>query len=93
MEKTKVKIVVLDEHTFGYVYEDTPHNMSILRASILRGSYYSELSGPISISGMEDRIRLATREDFDVYRIHFSDSYLEDKIYEYIWNKEGFLVS
>lgn len=63
---TKTTLVVVNEHTFGYIQ---PHSNSIgvLHTSILRGSPLSYWTPSIDPKGYN--VRMATREDFDTYRM------------------------
>lgn len=75
-----IKLVVADEHTLGYIL---PNMMvpcvSVLHASILRGATTIE-SLPLS---MFKNIRLANEQDFEDFRVHFSDAYKNEKEYQY----------
>lgn len=59
---------VIDEHTLT-VRQDhwAKDSHSILRASILKGSPYSWMSGSISVFGC--KVRSATKEDFKSFRV------------------------
>lgn len=60
---------VYEEHTLGFLYRDEldQYNLAILHASILRGSTYNWLGGPILVD--MQRIRKATAKDFEDYRV------------------------
>jgi hypothetical protein len=64
----KTKIVVLNEHTLGYIIPQLPNYVQILHSSILRGSPYGLYPDSILI-GSGDTIRLASSVDFDEYRV------------------------
>ena len=66
----RIKLVVADEHTLGYIIPNS-NNVSILQASVLRGA-----SSACPLSSMTPKpkslfetIRLATAKDFDDYRV------------------------
>lgn len=65
----RIKLVVLEEHTLGYILPGYPDYVCILHTSILRGSPYSPHGGAISVKGK--KIRLASAKDFDEYRCVF----------------------
>jgi hypothetical protein len=79
---TKIKIVVLNEHTFGYILPELPTDVQILHSSILKGSPFgiNQSSAPIR-SG--DVIRLATSQDFNEFRVVESNEYKNPNEYEY----------
>ena len=76
--KGRIKLVVVDEHTLGYI---TPglNGIRVLHASILRGSPYCDTS---VIYEEGKKIRLASEQDFDDYRVCF-DGYRNNPDYEY----------
>ena len=59
--------VVLNEHTLGYLQPATPNLLGVLAGSVLRGGH-NPLNGPVYFSE-RDRIRPATHDDFDAYRV------------------------
>lgn len=82
--KINITLVVLQEHTLGYIDERTPHIMSVLVGSVLKGSPYSIYN---SIAYIKDLpYRLATEKDFEVYNCYF-DGYKNDKFFNYIYKK------
>lgn len=66
------KYIVLNEHTLGYLLYKDPKSefqyMSILHASILKGSPHNWLNGSVLISP-SDTIRPATLQDFEDFRV------------------------
>jgi hypothetical protein len=66
----KIKLIVMNEHTLGYILPETPKYISILHTSLLKGSTFNAQSGPIYI-GSQDTIRLASDKDFEEYRVCF----------------------
>jgi len=76
----KTKLVVVNENTLGYILPELPNYISILHTSILRGSSISGRDSIFINSG--DRVRLATKEDFDLYRVDFT-GYDNPNEYEY----------
>lgn len=67
-ESEKVEYVVADEHTIGYINPERPHYIVVLHSSILRGAIFELSPGPKLIS-LYSKIRPATSEDFETYRI------------------------
>lgn len=63
----KVRYVVVNEYAIGYIYEEDPDTIGILRASPLRG-WPSVNDDPISTFGKT--IRDATLQDFEDYRVY-----------------------
>lgn len=81
----KIKLVVLNEHTLGYILPELPNSVQILRQSTLRGAPFRlhETSEQI---GSSDKVRLASEADFKVYRVCF-DGYKRDcDVYEFLTN-------
>lgn len=79
MDNTKIKIVIVDEHTIGFIYPEIPNFVAPLHTSILRGSPYSDSS---RIYVPTSKIRLANVKDFDDYRVCV-DGYLKDNNYSF----------
>jgi hypothetical protein len=61
---------VLNENTLGYTFTATNGSkmFGILHGSVLRGSSFGDLSGPISVDDRH-KLRPATEKDFDEYRV------------------------
>lgn len=61
---------VYNESNLGYLFIDSDgkQRFGILRASILRGSSFNELSDPLYISPVYT-LRKATEQDFEDYRV------------------------
>ena len=76
-----IKIVVLNEHTFGYILPELPTDVQVLHSSPLKGSPHGiwQLSIPIR-SG--DKLRLADSRDFKEYRVK-EQGYMDPKKYSY----------
>lgn len=68
--ETKIKLVVINENTLGYITPEQPYNYSTLHASILRGAIFELHPGPKLIN-KSDNIRLASEKDFEDYRYSF----------------------
>ena len=79
MSKQLTQLVVFNEHTLGYILPGSKY-MGILHASVLRGAV--QTTNPILLGGWGDKVRLATPQDFDVYRVHFGGYSNRDE-YEY----------
>jgi hypothetical protein len=80
-----IKIVVIAEHTLGYIYPETPNQASILSTSILKGSTFNPHVGAVPIGGLS--VRPANLQDFEDYRVS-SEGYVKDREYDFIrdWN-------
>ncbi len=70
MENKKTKLVVINEQNLGYILPDSPDHAGLLRASVLKGSSFNEQTGSIYIKHLS--VRLATKTDFDEYRVSFT---------------------
>jgi hypothetical protein len=68
MEAVKIKLVVIENHTLGYLIPNSDY-AGILHASILKGSPYSNFGGSIYIK--HKNIKLASKNDFDNFRVSF----------------------
>lgn len=76
----KIRLVVVDEHTLGYIFPETPASVSILRSMITKGAPFSLHDDAISAVGR--KVRLATKRDFEEYR-HCSKGYFNTDEYEH----------
>ena len=77
----KIKLVVFNEHTIGYIMPERPDYVQVLHASILRGATFELLPTSKYIS-KTDKVRLASEKDFNDYRISF-EGYKDNISYEY----------
>lgn len=77
----RIKLVVVNENTLGYIIPEIPNQYSILHASILRGAIF-EVNPSSKLINKSDKIRLASREDFEDYDVYFK-GYNNPEIYEY----------
>lgn len=80
------QLVVIDEHTLGYILPDQDkesplYGAGILHTSVLRGSTLNPMTtGTVLLKGR--KVRLATKQDFDDYRVSFQ-GYENNPEYEY----------
>ena len=86
MNKEKVKLVVVNENTLGYISESMPNYLSIFQASTLKGSRFGNLNGSYLLTS-KDFVRLANEVDFNEYNCEFSEGYKNDPIFEYEYAK------
>jgi hypothetical protein len=77
--ENKIKLVVINEQNLGYILPDSPEYAGLLRASVLKGSTFNEQTGSIYIKNQ--KVRLATRSDFNEYRVNFTGYDNGDYIY------------
>lgn len=70
MDKNRIKLVVLNEHTLGYVYPNKPNDCFILQSSVIRGAVNNGFMKPICYK--LDNVRLASAKDFDEFRVVFN---------------------
>lgn len=76
---SKIKLVVIDEHTLGYILPELPEYGQVLQGSILKG--YPG-NGWDSLMLLHRKVRLATKQDFHDYRCAWSTAYESDE-YEF----------
>lgn len=77
----RIKLVVVNEHTLGYIDPGRPHTLSILHASVLRGAPFSTMNASRFLSP-RDYVRLASKLDFEAYKVCF-DEFDDETQYEY----------
>jgi hypothetical protein len=65
---TKIKLVVLNEHTLGYILPQLPKYVQVLHASILKGAPF-ELHPSSKYIFQSDVVRLASKTDFDSFKV------------------------
>jgi hypothetical protein len=70
------KHFVLNEHTLGYIYDEMPTTFCVLHGSVLKGGHDWK-NGPITLAPGIDKLRPATKADFDEYRVSWK-GHLED---------------
>jgi hypothetical protein len=83
MEQKKIKLVVAEGHTLGYILPELPNHLQILQSSILRGAPTHYPSGVDSVM-LPKNNRLATPKDFDDFRVYFGSFSNKD---QYEWNE------
>lgn len=81
MHDTKINIVVVDNHTLGYMLKGSL-SVGVLHQSVLRGAVgTTDLVG--SISSYRKNIRLATERDFADFLV-CSERFRNDDNYHYV---------
>ncbi len=75
----RIRLVVIDEHTLGYIDPSEPNYAGILHTSVLKGSMLNKYNSVILLN---KTIRTATKKDFDEYRVSFK-GYSDKKKYIY----------
>ncbi len=76
--KQKIKIVVINENCLGYIFPEHPSRVQILSASIIRGGNYYDGSSTM----VNKSVRLANKEDFDIYRVQYEQYKNKPEEYE-----------
>jgi len=79
----RIKLVVFNEHTLGYILPEQPERVCILHTSILKGSYLSDRS-VIYVS--DGTVRLASEKDFNDFRVMMNGFNNLPEIYEFATN-------
>jgi hypothetical protein len=81
----KIKLVVVNENTLGYILPEFPKQVSVLHASILKGAYQGSIGNPIPIGEKwcNHNVRLANAKDFDDYRVSFEGYKNHPQEYEF----------
>lgn len=77
----RIKLVVLNEHTLGYIAPELPNYVFPLRASILKGATF-ETNASSKLISSSDNVRLASEQDFEDFRVYFG-GFGNDKEYEF----------
>ncbi len=75
-----VEYIVVNENTLGYVdfrYPDASLSVGVLRGNVFKGGPDPK-NGPIVVLPQVNRVRPATLEDFESYRISVPSSFKAD---------------
>jgi len=78
----KIKLVVLNEHTLGYIQPEMPKYVYYLRDSILKGAPNNYNRQTNTLLSPKDKVRLASEKDFEDFRCVFG-SFGNKEEYEY----------
>lgn len=86
MSKRIIKLVVLDNHTLGYILPELPNYVQVLHASILKGAPF-ELFPSSKLIHKLSNVRLASEVDFNNFNHSFEGygkpSKYSNDIYEF----------
>lgn len=77
----RIKLVVINENTLGYIRPEQKHNYFVIHASILKGATF-ELHPHCKLLNKSDVVRLASKKDFDEYRVSMN-GFDNKKFYEF----------
>lgn len=66
----KIKLVVYNEHTLGYISPTCDYMVQVFAHSVLRGAGCF-LGWTEKCIGPSDNVRLATEQDFEDFRVSF----------------------
>ena len=78
----RIKLVVLNEHTLGYIMPELPNWVQVLHSSILKGAPFEMWPSSKYICS-PDKVRLASEKDFNSFRVSFEGYDKLTEIYEY----------
>lgn len=78
----KIRLVVYNEHTLGYIQPERPARLCHLHASILKGAPWS-MTNHFSLITHRDTVRLAGQEDFDEFRVSMDGYKNQPEVYEF----------
>lgn len=78
---SKIQLVVLNEHTLGYMDEGA-NRLNTLQALVGKGASFTRRNGDMVFLSPGDTVRLANEADFTEYGIS-SEGYRTDTRYEY----------
>lgn len=72
MQDNRIKLVVFNNHTLGYIFPSMPNSISILHESLLRGAPHTTNAFPDSKHiNATDSVKLASEKDFNDFNVHF----------------------
>ena len=83
----KIKLVVYNEYTLGYIMPEQPDKVCTLADRVTLGAPSRSMFEPYFIR-KNDTVRLASRKDFDTFRLSF-EGYDNPQMYEYDTDKNG----
>jgi len=90
---SKIKLIVADENTLGFIVPNMPRVFHVLHANVLKGSPYSDTGiNSVNIPLDGHQYRLATKQDFIDYRVRYEGYFKEP--WDYEWDEElGTVIS
>lgn len=77
----KIKLVVYNEYTLGYIMPDQPDKVCTLVDRVTLGAPFRVMNEPYFI-GARDTVRLAGKNDFETFRVSF-EGYDNPQMYEF----------
>ena len=78
----RTKLVVVDEHTLGYIDPEQPDYAGVLHASILKGATFCVPASIEPILIKHKKVRLASENDFNDFRVSFK-GFDNEQLYEF----------
>ena len=78
----RTKLVVVDEHTLGYIDPEQPDYAGVLHASILKGATFCVPASIEPILIKHKKVRLASAKDFNDFRVSFK-GFDNEQLYEF----------
>jgi hypothetical protein len=84
MNTPKIKLVVVSDHTLGYIHPETPNQINVLWGFILKGGKSWGSVIPLPIFNKNETIRLASEKDFNDFNVCFKGYKNNPEEYEFL---------